>query len=77
MFSDRVQIQGVWGELGSEWKPSGAEKVAIRQNPSGAGAQIIIYPKNPRPGVEWPAIEPLFEYPSDRNLGELRNKKRQ
>jgi hypothetical protein len=65
-----VQIQGAW-PLGPEWKPTGVEYVIVRADPAGKGAQFVLHPFHPAPGVEWPEIKPLFEYPSERHLGEL------
>jgi hypothetical protein len=67
---DAVQIQGAWS-LGPEWKPAGAEYVVVRTDPVGKGAQFVLYPYNPKPGVIWPEIKAIFEYPSERHLGEL------
>ena len=67
-----IQIQGAWS-LGPEWKPAGAAQVIIRQDPANrARAQFLFYPINPKPEAIWPDIIPIFEYPSELHLGELR-----
>jgi hypothetical protein len=46
--------------------------VIIRQDPSHpTEAQFVFYPFNPKEGVAWPEIKPIFEYPSERHPGEL------
>jgi hypothetical protein len=69
VLSNRIQIQGAW-PLGPKWKPSGAAWVIIRQDPAHQSeAQFVILPTNPK---DWPEIKPMFEYPSERHLGEIR-----
>jgi hypothetical protein len=71
-LADRIQIQGVW-PLGPEWKPSGAAQMIIRQDPNNPSqGQLVLYPLNPRPETAWPEIIPIFKYPSERHLGELK-----
>jgi hypothetical protein len=72
VLGDRIQIQGAWA-LGPEWKPAGAAQVVIRQDPANPSeAQFVFYPSHPAEGVHWPKIRPIFEYPSERHLGEYR-----
>jgi hypothetical protein len=71
LMPDRIQLQGAW-KLGPEWQASTLEFVIIRANPSGQGAQISFFPRNPRPEAIWPEVEPLFLYPSEFHLGEFR-----
>jgi hypothetical protein len=67
-LKDRVQLQGLWWiDMGP---PNGVRQLTVRENPDG-GAQFIISPQDVIP----PPIEPIFEYPSDRHLGELRKPK--
>lgn len=67
-LKDRVQLQGLWWiDMGP---PNGVRQLTVRENPDG-GAQFIISPQDATP----PPIEPMFEYPSDRHLGELRKAK--
>lgn len=73
VLSDRIQIQGAW-PAGPQWGPAGVAQIIVRADPSGSGAQFVMYPKNPPPGVEWPTIQPIFVYPSDLHLGELRSR---
>ena len=64
-LKDRVQLQGLWWiDLGP---PNGIRQLTVREAPEG-GAQFILSPEDASP----PPIAPLFEYPSDRHLGELR-----
>ena len=72
VLTDRVQLQGLWWiDMGP---PNGIRQLTVREtppeNPEG-GAQFIISPQDASP----PPIEPMFEYPSDRHLGELRKAK--
>jgi hypothetical protein len=67
-LKDRVQLQGLWWiDMGP---PNGIRQLTVRENPEG-GAQFIISPEDASP----PPIVPMFEYPSDRHLGELRKAK--
>jgi hypothetical protein len=63
-----VQTQGAWWvDLGV----NGRRRMIIKENPPDQhhhGAQIIFV----EPGNEWPEIEPIFRYPSEVHLGELR-----
>jgi hypothetical protein len=66
---DRIQIQGVW------WKnlrpPNGWTRVYIWRNPDKpGGAELTFIPKDST--ATPPSIPRIFEYPSDRHLGELR-----
>jgi hypothetical protein len=66
-LKDRVQLQGLWWiDMGP---PNGIRQFTVRQNPEGGGGEIIISSKDVTP----PPIVPMFQYPSDRHLGELRN----
>ena len=66
VLPDRIQLQGVWWiDLGP---PNGAVRLFIRGNPKD-GAQVVIVPKQNKSPP--PAIEPMFRYPSDQNLGVL------
>ena len=72
VLTDRVQLQGLWWiDMGP---PNGIRQLTVREtppeNPEG-GAQFIISPQDASP----PPIEPMFKYPSDRHLGELRKVK--
>jgi hypothetical protein len=70
LLPDRVQMQGAW-PLGPEWKASGASSVIVRADPEGTGAQIVLFPFDPKADVVWPEIKPLFQYPSELHRGEL------
>jgi hypothetical protein len=65
---DRFQIQGAWWvDMGP---PNGFVHMFIWKDPSKSGAQITFVPKNSSSPP--PRISPIFEYPSDRHLGQLR-----
>jgi hypothetical protein len=67
LFSDRVQIQGMWWvDLGP---PNGIVRFVVRGNPT-IGGQIIIIPTANKDPL--PTIDAMFVYPSDAHLGELR-----
>jgi hypothetical protein len=65
VLKDRVQIQG-------DWKQKDGLAIRFVQEPGqGAGGRIVI-----RDGIfrkTDPEIKPMFEYPSERNLGKLRS----
>jgi len=62
-----IQLQGMWWiNLGP---PNGIVRFFIRGNPKNGG-QIIIVPKFNKDPL--PVIDPMFNYPSDRHMGELR-----
>lgn len=64
-LADRIQLQGAWPSSSLK----GFTTVILRKDPSkNAEAQITWW----RPGLPWPEIEPMFEYPSDLHFGELR-----
>src|SRR5208282_2156354 len=64
-LKDRVQLQGLWWiDLGP---PNGIRQLTVRENPEGS-AEFNISPADTVP----PPIVPIFEYPSERHLGELR-----
>lgn len=64
---DVVQIQGAWPLLDPQMKAK-FEYVVVRSG-SDRGAQFILRPPNSL--SPWPTIDPMFEYPSDLNLGKL------
>jgi hypothetical protein len=67
-LKDRVQLQGQWRiDMGP---PNGIRQLTVRENPE-RGAELNISPADAVP----PPIAPIFEYPSDRHLGELRKTK--
>jgi hypothetical protein len=62
-----IDGQGMWWiNLGP---PNGIVRFFIRGNPKNGG-QIIIVPKFNKDPL--PVIDPMFNYPSDRHMGELR-----
>jgi hypothetical protein len=64
---DRVQIQGMWWwNMGP---PNGVVRFFIRGNPQ-IGGQINLVPLGNKDPL--PVIDPMFVYPSDAHLGELR-----
>jgi hypothetical protein len=68
VLEDRVQLQGLWWvDIGP---PNGIMQLALRETPEG-GAQFTISPKD----IDPPPIAEIFEYPSERHLGELRKAK--
>jgi hypothetical protein len=63
---DRIQVQGAWWiDMGP---PNGVRRLIARESPEGVGAEFVIAPKD----ADQPAIVPMFEYPGDQHLGELR-----
>jgi len=67
VLEDRIQLQGAWWwDMGP---PNGIRRFWIWHDPTKSGAQIEVHPKgDPSPCN----ILPLFEYPSDQHLGQLR-----
>jgi hypothetical protein len=68
---DRIQIQGMWWvDLGP---PNGVRRMTIWEGTDPEkGAQLVFTPKNGRDLP--PEITPVFVYPSELHLGELRAK---
>jgi hypothetical protein len=68
VLPDRIQIQGLWWiDMGP---PNGIRRLIVRQNPEElSGAQLTFVPKD---RLDTPPIRPMFEYPSELHLGELR-----
>jgi hypothetical protein len=62
-----IQLQGMWWI--NRGPPNGIVRFFIRGNPKNGG-QIIIVPKFNKDPL--PVIDPMFNYPSDRHMGELR-----
>jgi hypothetical protein len=68
---DCIQIQGLWWtDMGP---PRGIVELIWRENPVGGGSQMFILSKDTA-DADVPPIAPIFEYPSERHLGELRTK---
>jgi hypothetical protein len=64
---DRIQIQGAWYiDMGP---PNGIRRVIICKDQTQPDAQIVFTPPDAK---NIPSIPPMFKYPSDRHLGELR-----
>jgi hypothetical protein len=63
VLDDRIQLQGTWRE-------TDGSGVRLVSHPSGKGGVLVIRPKGFLPTD--PKIEPLFEYPSEKNFGRLR-----
>jgi hypothetical protein len=63
LLPDRVQLQGEW------WKDE-LTGLGLVKAKKGGGLMVLFGPKFKRENA--PAIEPLFLYPSETHLGELR-----
>ncbi|MGH6835258.1 MAG: hypothetical protein ACREC9_06850 [Methylocella sp.] len=61
---DRIQIQGEW------WQDE-SRGVRFVSNPNGAGGLIVIFGTGFGP-EQAPMIQPIFVYPSEMHMGELR-----
>jgi hypothetical protein len=69
VLADRIQIQGGWWiHIGT---PSGVRRLWVWRNPAEEGAQFVIAPKDDSNPI---IIPPIFEYPGDQHLGELKAK---
>jgi hypothetical protein len=67
VLPDRIQLQGIWWiDMGP---PNGVRQLVVRYVPGEAGAQFVIAPADQ---LDTPPIFPIFEYPSENHLGELR-----
>ncbi|MBI3530498.1 MAG: hypothetical protein HY067_21335 [Betaproteobacteria bacterium] len=68
VMPDRIQLQGIWWiDMGL---PNGILRLIMQGNPT-IGGQLNIVPKLFKGTL--PAIDPMFVYPGDQHLGELRH----
>ena len=66
-LADRIQIQGGWWvDMGF----NGWAQMFMFADPANKGAQMAFVPKNGK--GKPPSIPPIFEYPSDLHLGEMK-----
>lgn len=66
-LADRIQLQGAWWvDLGF----NGWAQVFFLKDPNSKDAQFVFVPKNGKSSP--PSIVPIFEYPSELHLGELK-----